>query len=156
GASGAKHCRVTSPTMHQRKCRQRMGSCRGITAKPSSMRNITSSCMRKRSATATIRARERRLVDTIDAILGKEGYMAESTLTQVQCLVDQLSLHEQAHLLAFLALRMAQAVTSLPASSTSPEPGEAWQEFFRLGAALAASDNPTAETLTAALLAMRR
>ena len=82
--------------------------------------------------------------------------MAESTLNQVQRLVDQLSPHEQAHLLAFLALRMAQAVTSPPASSTSPEPVEAWQEFFRLGAALAASDTPAAETLTATVLAMRR
>ena len=38
--------------------------------------------------------------------------MAESTLNQVQRLVEQLSPHEQAHLLASLALRMAQIVTS--------------------------------------------
>ena len=84
--------------------------------------------------------------------------MAESTLDQVQRLVEQLSPHEQAHLLAFLALRMAQVVTatSPPASITSPEPAEAWEEFFRLGDTLAASDAPAAETLTAAVLAMRR
>ena len=84
--------------------------------------------------------------------------MAESTLHQVQRLVEQLSPYEQAHLLASLALRMAQVVTSIspPASSTSPESAAAWEEFFRLGDALAASDTPAAETLTAAVLAMRR
>jgi hypothetical protein len=84
--------------------------------------------------------------------------MAESTLHQVQRLVEQLSPYEQAHLLASLALRMAQVVTSTssPAAVTSPGTAEAWEEFFRLGDALAASDTPAAETLTAAVLAMRR
>ena len=84
--------------------------------------------------------------------------MAESTLYQVQRLVEQLSPSEQAHLLASLALRMAQVVTSTssPAAVTPPEPAEAWEEFFRLGDALATSDTPGAETLTAAVLAMRR
>ena len=84
--------------------------------------------------------------------------MTESTLDQVQRLVAQLSPHEQAHLLASLALRMAQIVTSTshPASITPPETAEAWEEFFRLGDALAASDTPASETLTAAVLAMRR
>ena len=84
--------------------------------------------------------------------------MAENTLNQVQRLVEQLSPHEQAHLLAFLALRMAQVVTAtaLPASVTSPETAEAWEALFRLGDALAASDTPASETLTAAVLAMRR
>ncbi len=84
--------------------------------------------------------------------------MTESTLDQVQRLVAQLSPHEQAHLLAFLALRMAHVVTSTsrPASSISLESAAAWEEFFCLGDALAASDTPTAETLTAAVLAMRR
>ena len=83
--------------------------------------------------------------------------MAESTLHQVQRLVEQLSPHEQAHVLAFLALRMAQRVASIssPASVNRPETG-AWEELFRLGDALAASDTPAADTLTAAVLAMRR
>jgi hypothetical protein len=91
-------------------------------------------------------------------MLGKEEHMAESTLDQVQRLVEQLSPHEQAHLLAFLALRMAQVVTatSPPTSITTPETAETWEEFFRLGDALAASDTPAADTLTAAVLAMRR
>jgi hypothetical protein len=81
--------------------------------------------------------------------------MAESALHQVQRLVEQLSPHEQAHVLASLALRMAQMVasTSYP---TPPETARAWEEFFRLGDALAASDTPAADTLTAAVLAMRR
>ena len=84
--------------------------------------------------------------------------MAESTLHQVQRLVEQLSPYEQAHLLASLALRMAQVVTSTssPAAVTPSEPAEAWEEFFRLGDALAASDTLGTETLTAAVLAMRR
>jgi hypothetical protein len=84
--------------------------------------------------------------------------MAESTLDQVQRLVAQLSPHEQAHLLASLALRMAQVVTStLPLASVTPtEIVEAWEEFFRLGDALAASDTPASDTLTAAVLALRR
>jgi len=53
---------------------------------------------------------------------------------------------------------MAQVVTSTssPAAVTSPGTAAAWEEFFRLGDALAASDTPGAETLTAAVLAMRR
>ena len=84
--------------------------------------------------------------------------MAERTLHQVQRLVEQLSPYEQAHLLASLALRMAQVVASTASSAavTPPETAEAWEEFFRLGDALAASDTPAAETLTAAVLAMRR
>jgi hypothetical protein len=84
--------------------------------------------------------------------------MAESTLDQVQRLVEQLSPYEQAHLLASLALRMAQVVTATlpPVSSPTPETAAAWEEFFRLGDALAASDTSATETLTAAVLAMRR
>jgi len=84
--------------------------------------------------------------------------MAESTLEQVQRLVDQLSPHDQARLLAYLALRIAHVVTSTPptASVTAQGTPEAWEEFFRLGDALAASDTPASETLTAAVLAMRR
>jgi hypothetical protein len=84
--------------------------------------------------------------------------MAESTLDQVQRLVAQLSPHEQAHLLASLALRMAQVVTaaSHPVSITPSETAETREEFFRLGDALTASDTPAAKILTAAVLAMRR
>jgi hypothetical protein len=53
---------------------------------------------------------------------------------------------------------MAQVMPSpsSPAAVTSPETAEAWQEFFRLGDVLAASDTPAVETLPAAVLAMRQ
>jgi hypothetical protein len=60
--------------------------------------------------------------------LKQEDHMAESTLHQVQRL----------------------------APVTPPETAEAWEEFFRLGDAIAASDTPVAGTLTAAVLVMRR
>jgi len=84
--------------------------------------------------------------------------MAESTLDHVHRLVAQLSPHDQAQLLATLALRMAEVVTatSPSASNAPPEAAAAWEEFFRLGDAVATSDTPATETLTAAVLAMRR
>ena len=84
--------------------------------------------------------------------------MANSTLDQVQRLVEQLSLLDQARLLAYLAPRIASVVASMPhvVPVSSQGPTEAWKEFCRLGEALAASDTPELETLTATVLAMRR
>ena len=84
--------------------------------------------------------------------------MTESTLDELRRLVDQLSPEEQATLLVYLALRMDQAVTltSHRVSATQQDGAEAWEEFFRLGDALSASDAPGSETMTAAVLAMRR
>ncbi len=79
--------------------------------------------------------------------------MAEGTLTQVQRLVDQLSPSEQACLLSTLALRIGGMMISA-SSTVSATP--AWEEFFRLGDALAVSDPQEGGTLTAAVLAMRR
>jgi hypothetical protein len=84
--------------------------------------------------------------------------MAEATLDEVQRLVDQLTLLDQAQLLEYLAPRIAQAVAASQANATTSTPGnsDAWTEFFRLGDALAASDSPEGATLTATVLAMRR
>ena len=84
--------------------------------------------------------------------------MAESTLTQVQRLVERLSPAEQASLLSTLALRIGGMMTSTfsPGSAIAAEPAEAWEELFRLGETLAGSDTQESETLTAAVLAMRR
>ncbi len=84
--------------------------------------------------------------------------MAERTLTQVQRLVDQLSPSEQACLLSTLALRVGGMMISAssPVSATPPRAPEAWEEFFRLGDALAVGDPQEGGTLTAAVLAMRR
>jgi len=84
--------------------------------------------------------------------------MADSTLAQAQRLVDQLSPHDQVRLLAYLTTRLAQVVTVLQPTEggTSPEPSDVWETFFQLGEMLAATDTPERETLTAAVLAMRR
>lgn len=84
--------------------------------------------------------------------------MAEGTLTQVQQLVDQLSPSEQAWLLSTLALRIGGMMISASSrvSTTLARDTEAWEEFFRLGDALAVSDPQNGGTLTSAVLAMRR
>jgi hypothetical protein len=84
--------------------------------------------------------------------------MADSRLAQAQQLVDQLSPHDQVRLLAYLTTRLAQVVTALPPTSggTLPETSDVWETFFQLGEMLAATDTPERETLTAAVLAMRR
>jgi hypothetical protein len=82
--------------------------------------------------------------------------MLESTLNQAQRLVDQLTPSEQVRLLTYLASRLAQVVpTQLPAPS-APKAATAWETFFQLGEELAATDTPEYETLTTAVLAMRR
>ena len=84
--------------------------------------------------------------------------MTNSTLAQAQQLVDQLTPHEQVCLLAYLTTRLAQVVTALPPTpiGTSPETSDIWETFFQIVEMLAATDTPERETLTAAVLAMRR
>jgi hypothetical protein len=84
--------------------------------------------------------------------------MADSTLAQAQQLVDQLTPPDQVRLLAYLTTRLAQVVSAFPPTpgGTSPEPTDVWETFFQLGESLAATDTPERETLTAAVLAMRR
>ena len=84
--------------------------------------------------------------------------MADSTLAHAQQLVDQLTPHDQVRLLAYLTTRLAQVVTGLQSTEvgTLPEASDAWETFFQLGDMLAATDTPERETLTAAVLAMRR
>jgi len=62
------------------------------------------------------------------------------------------------NLIASLTTRLAQMVTaSQPASGgISSETSDVWETFFQLGEGLAATDTPERETLTAAVLAMRR
>ena len=84
--------------------------------------------------------------------------MADTTLDQVQQLVDQLTPLEQVRLLEYLAPRIARAVAASHAPTPAPTDAsmDAWAEFFRLGDALAASDPGEGDTLTASVLAMRR
>jgi hypothetical protein len=84
--------------------------------------------------------------------------MADNHLAQAQQLVDQLTPQEQVRLLAYLTTRLAQVVTTLPPppGGAPPEPTDVWETFFQLGDMLVATDTPERETLTAAVLAMRR
>jgi hypothetical protein len=66
--------------------------------------------------------------------------MAENILNQVQRLVEQLSPHEQAHLLAFLALRIAQVVTAT--HPLSPTPRQRLRGHGRSSSVLAMSSPP--------------
>jgi len=82
--------------------------------------------------------------------------MPESTLNQAQRLVDQLTPYDQVRLLAYLASRLARVVCAQPPAPSAPDAADAWETFFQLGEGLAATDTPEGETLTAAVLAMRR
>lgn len=84
--------------------------------------------------------------------------MADSTLVQAQQLVDQLTPHDQVRLLAYLTTRLARVVTALQPTpgGAPPETSDVWETFFQLGETLVATDTPEHETLTAAVLAMRR
>lgn len=84
--------------------------------------------------------------------------MDKSMLDYVEGMVDQLSADEQAQLLASLARRMDEAAN--PGSDSAPlspeDTDKAWECFFMLGDGLTASGELSSESLTSALLAMRR
>jgi hypothetical protein len=84
--------------------------------------------------------------------------MPATTLEEVQRLVDRLTPLDQVYLLEYLIPRIARAVASaqpgVPAASGAD--ADAWLEFFRLGEALASQSAPGTETLTQAVLSMRR
>ncbi len=82
--------------------------------------------------------------------------MSTVTLDQIRRLVDQLTPGEQECLLEYLASRIAQLKPTKQPSPRQPASTEAWQTFFHLGDALAASDNSDSPTLTESVLAMRR
>lgn len=84
--------------------------------------------------------------------------MVNDTLTQAQRLIDRLTPLDQVRLLTYLTSRIARLVETMP---PAPPPSmtsnaAAWQEFFRLGDALAATDTSKAPTLTETILSMRR
>jgi len=84
--------------------------------------------------------------------------MTTTTLEQVQRLVDRLTPLEQVRLLEYLTPRIVQAVADVQPDQSILKPAytAAWQEFFRAGDALAATDKPDLTTLTAAVIDMRR
>ena len=83
--------------------------------------------------------------------------MVDTTLDQAQRLADQLTPQDQARLLSYLANRLAQVVPATPPEKTEVvETTDTWERFFQLGDGLAATDTSEGETLTAAVLDMRR
>ena len=84
--------------------------------------------------------------------------MTTTTLEQVQQLVDRLTPLEQVRLLEYLTPRIVQAVADVQPNRSMLNSAytAAWQEFFRAGDALVATDTPDLTTLTAAVIDMRR
>ncbi|ETX05470.1 hypothetical protein [Candidatus Entotheonella palauensis] len=82
--------------------------------------------------------------------------MTNNTPDQAQQLVDQLTPVDQVRLLAYVANRVAQVFPSSSIAADGLEAVDVWERFFELGEGLAAADTPEGETLTAAVLAMRR
>jgi hypothetical protein len=84
--------------------------------------------------------------------------MAEATLDQVQRMVDALSPIEQVRLLEYLTPRIARAVEASQTTATVAPPSstDAWTEFFRIGDTIGAADTGTMDSLTVAVLSMRR
>jgi len=84
--------------------------------------------------------------------------MPESKLAEARSLADQLDPADQARLVAYHAARLALAVAPLehrPAVSQT-EATEAWQRLCKIGDSLAQGEASTGETLTSAMLSMRR
>ena len=84
--------------------------------------------------------------------------MANAAYLQAQHLIENLSPPDQARLLTYLSCRLTQLLSaqSVLVAPTAAAPETAWQEFFRAGDNIMRSDRPESETLTAAVLAMRR
>jgi hypothetical protein len=84
--------------------------------------------------------------------------MSATTLEEVQCLVDRLSPLDQVRLLEYLVPRLARAVAAAQAAEPAPSDAnsEAWQRLFRIGDQIADSAKPGPQTLTQALISMRR
>jgi hypothetical protein len=84
--------------------------------------------------------------------------MTEALLAQAQQLINHLSLVDQARLMEYLSSRMEAAILSIASSSTvkSIDHDDPWREFFKAGDNLGNDTPERPETMTAALLAMRR
>lgn len=84
--------------------------------------------------------------------------MAEALLAQAQQLINRLSLVDQARLMEYLSSRMEAAILSISSPSTmkSVDQDDPWQVFFKAGDALGNNNPERSETMTSALLAMRR
>lgn len=84
--------------------------------------------------------------------------MATTTLEKAQRLVDQLTPSEKSILIEYLASQNHETIVAgkTTVSAENPVYSDAWRTFFRIGDALAASDQPEAPTMTEAVMMMRR
>ncbi len=85
--------------------------------------------------------------------------MTEVLLAQAQQLVNRLSLLDQARLMEYLSFRIEATIVSTSSSSSmvkNVEQDDPWEEFFKAGDVLMSNAPERMETMTSALLAMRR
>ena len=84
--------------------------------------------------------------------------MAEALIAQAQQLINRLSLLDQARLMEYLSSRMEAAIlsASLPVTMKSIDQHDPWREFFKAGDDLMRNTPERSETMTSALLEMRR
>jgi hypothetical protein len=82
--------------------------------------------------------------------------MSMNMLEQVKSLIDQLTPFEQEALLDYLKPRLTQTSETTQSTASRDKLDSAWQEFFKAGDEIVASDNGNSETLTQTLLNMRR
>ena len=84
--------------------------------------------------------------------------MPEPLLAQAQQLINRLSLVDQARLMEYLSSCIEAAIlaASSPSTTKSLEQDDPWGELFRAGDDLGSNPPERAETMTSALLAMRR
>ncbi len=84
--------------------------------------------------------------------------MTETSIMEIQHLIDRLSPVDQAHVLKYLSKRIAAVVSSITSSGKDNVMNHesAWAKLFRIGDELIESDTARTETLTSTLLSMRR
>lgn len=84
--------------------------------------------------------------------------MAETSLSQIQNLVDSLTPLDQVKLMEYISSQIEHVLSSTaPVSDEDIIPPEkAWAHFFDVGLELLKSDVQKSDTLTSTLLAMRR
>jgi hypothetical protein len=80
--------------------------------------------------------------------------MPTATLADIQRLVDELTPLDQVRLLEHVLARIALVVATAPSAERAV--GKGWERFFQIGDALSPTGSADAETLTAAVLTMRR
>jgi hypothetical protein len=91
---------------------------------------------------------------SVPTLPARRKSMPSATLADIQRLVDELTPLDQVRLLEHVLARIAAVVAAAP--STERAGAEAWDRFFQIGDALATTGSADAETLTAAVLTMRR